>query len=80
MQEVKPAFAERKAGAKKGKRARRGSEEFGPVPENADDLALQMVQWLIRRGLLELQTLGPPTTDSTEPGTDELSAISRDDL
>ena len=80
MHEVKPAFAERKVGAKKGKRARRGSEEFGPVPENADDLALQMVQWLVRRGLLELQMLGPPTADSTEPRTDELSAISRDDL
>ena len=80
MQDVKPAFAERKAGAKKGKRTRRGSEEVGPVPENADDLALQMVQWLVRRGLLELQTLGPPTADSTQPGTDEMTPNSRDDL
>ena len=80
MQDVKPAFAERKAGAKKGKRTRRGSEEVGPVPENADDLALQMVQWLVRRGLLELQALGPATADSTEPGIDARSETSRDEL
>ena len=79
VREVEPAFAERKPAARKGKKARKASVEVGPVPENAGELAVEMVQWLVRRGLLQLLSLGPPTEDSAEHASG-LSAVDRDDL
>ena len=83
VHEVEHAFAERKPAAKKGKKAkgRKAAEEVGPVPENAGELALEMVQWLVRRGLLELRRLGPRAEDSTEPASGGVTTSSdRDDL
>ena len=81
MHEVEHAFAEQKPAAKKGKRAkgRKAADEVGTVPENASELALEMVQWLVRRGLLELRRLGPRAEDSTEPACGGLSASSDHD-
>eukprot|EP01043_Picozoa_sp_COSAG02_P056623 COSAG02_NODE_6740_length_3392_cov_2.281506_2_plen_90_part_00 len=78
VRELELAFAERKPAARKRKKARKAIE-VGPVPENVGELAAEMVQWLVRRGLLQLLSLGPPAEDSAWRASG-LSVVDRDDL
>jgi len=50
--EVEQAFGESKGGKKKGKK--KGGAGKKVVPENAPELAVEAVQWLVRHGLLDV--------------------------
>lgn len=75
VREVEPVFAERKPAARKSKKAR----QVAAVPDNAGELAMEMVQWLVRRGLLQLMRLGPPVEHSAKLASG-LGAVDHDDL
>ena len=66
VRELEPAFAERNPAAKKGKKGKRKRApiEVGRVPENAGELAVEIVQWLVSRGLLDLLELRPSAKNS----------------